>query len=93
MKQALQFQLDDANVRFTPDGSVAVVDAIGAFGNTRCPEKVWAALKRRYPQLEVLCSDYTFAGEEVLSVADGDQWLVIQEKLLDHLIDFGNDCR
>jgi hypothetical protein len=85
MKQALQFRLDDTNVRFTPDGSVAVVDAIGALGDTRCPKQVWEAMKRHHPRLNTLCSEYAFAGKEVLSVADRDQWRVIQEKLLDYL--------
>ncbi|MEJ2638206.1 MAG: hypothetical protein P8010_01390 [Desulfosarcinaceae bacterium] len=87
MRKTLHLRLDNTTVRFTPEGSIVVVDAIRALSDTQRPERVWATLKRRHPQLGALCREYAFADKDVVSVADSDQWPVIQEKLLDHLLD------
>ncbi|MGB5985089.1 MAG: hypothetical protein WBG37_07270 [Desulfobacterales bacterium] len=87
MGRSVTLQLIDNPVRFTPDGKVAVVDAIAALSEAECPERIWEELKRSHPQLDGLCGDYTFRKEEQVPVAGSEAWLAIESKLLDHLLE------
>lgn len=87
MKSYVTLQLDDDKIRFTPDGRIAVVDAIGALSDAECPTCIWEALKRNNPQLIGLCADYSFREKENVVVADSESWMIIQTLLLDQLID------
>jgi hypothetical protein len=89
MKEWVTLELEDDTVRFTPDGRIAVIDAIGALSETDCPVCVWEDLKRRHPRVADLCVNYAFLEieDEDVPVADSRSWMVIQSLLLDHLID------
>ncbi|MBR9986802.1 MAG: hypothetical protein KFF68_12920 [Desulfosarcina sp.] len=87
MKDILRIKLEEDTVRFTPDGKIAVIDAIGALSKTKCPDCLWEDLKRSHPQIGDWCSDYSFAEEETGPVAGNRSWMRIQDLLLDHLID------
>lgn len=90
MEDHVTLQLEDDAVRFTPDGRIAVVDAIGALTQAGCPVCIWEDLKRDNPQLEELYGDYTFPEQDNVPVADSQSWVIIQTLLLDHLIDSGS---
>jgi hypothetical protein len=87
MQPLVTLKIEDDTVRFTPDGRIAVVDAIGALSEAECPDCIWEELKRNHPQISEWCNDYTFAEEETVSVAGSRNWMHIQELLLEHLID------
>ena len=87
MNQPVTLELEENRVRFTPDGKVAVVDAIGALSEADCPQCLWADLQRSHPQISRWCSDYRFEKEEKVPVAGRRNWMRIQDLLLDHLID------
>jgi hypothetical protein len=87
MNDHLTLKLEGDAVRFTPNGRIAVIDAIGALCEEEHPDTVWEALKRRRPQVATLCEPYTFAGGGPVPVADGAAWMTIQTLLLDHIID------
>lgn len=86
MAQGVTLKLEDDLVRFTSDGRVAVVDAIGALCAVKCPECVWEELKRRDPRLAELCGGYAFNEEEQVPVAGSETWMRIEGKLLDYLL-------
>jgi len=86
-KDYVTLQLEDDAVRFTPDGRIAVVDAIGALSQADCPVCIWEDMKRNNPHLDELYADYTFPEEGNVPVADTQSWVIIQTLLLDHLID------
>lgn len=90
MHECVTLRLEDDTVRFTPDGRIAVVDAIGALSEAECPDCIWEDLKDKHPSIMAVCGDYTFPQEETVPVADSDGWRIIQTMLLDHLIDNGS---
>ncbi len=87
MNQPVTLELEENKVRFTPDGKVAVVDAIGALSEADCPQCLWADLKRSHPHIGRWCSDYRFSEEVTVAVAGRQSWMRIQDLLLDHLIE------
>lgn len=87
MEEWVTLELEDDTVRFTPDGRIAVIDAIGALSETDCPVCLWEDLKRSHPRVAELCGNYAFPEDEDIPVADGRSWMIIQSLLLDHLID------
>jgi hypothetical protein len=87
MKPFVTLQLEDDTIRFTPDGRIAVVDAISALSETDCPDCVWEDLKRSHPQLGGMYNDYSFTGKERVPVASSENWDFIQTLLLERLID------
>ena len=89
MNQPVTLELEDNEVRFTPDGKVAVVDAIAALSEADCPQCLWADLKRNHPQIGRWCSRYRFSEEGTVAVAGRRHWMRIQDLLLDHLVENG----
>jgi len=87
MKPAMTLQLEEDTVRFTPDGRIAVVDAINALSESGSPESIWKSLRRDHPDIVNLCTDFNFSENQAASVADGEGWQIIQALLLDHLLD------
>ena len=87
MKSFVTLQLEEDTIRFTPDGRIAVVDAIGALSEAECPACIWEELKRNHPELIGLCAEYAFREKENVAVADSQGWMVIQTLLLEQLID------
>ena len=80
-------QLDGDRVRFTPDGKIAVVDAIRVLNAGNSPEQVWEALKQECPELKDLCQAYHFRKEGTDSVVDSEGWEMIENALLDFILD------
>lgn len=87
MEDHVTLQMDDDHIRFTPNGSIAVVDAIAALSEANCPVCLWEDLKQRNPHLDDMCQDYAFPGEDSVAVADNESWIIIQTLLLEHIID------
>jgi hypothetical protein len=80
-------KLDGDRVRFTPDGKVAVVDAIKALSAVEGAERIWQSLKKERPEFKDLCERYNFQEDKIDSVVDGESWGKIEDALLEHLID------
>ena len=90
-EEHVTLHLQDDLIRFTPEGQIAVLDAIGALSEDDCPVCIWEDLKRGNPHISELCDIYTFPEKESAPVADGDSWAIIQTLLLEHLIDSESD--
>ena len=80
-------KLDGNRVRFTPDGKIAVVDAIKALSARKGAERIWALLKEERPEFKELCQGYNFKEDRTDSVVDGQGWEKIEDALLDHILD------
>ena len=80
-------KLDGDRVRFTPDGKVAVVDAIKALIAVEGAERIWQSLKKERPEFKDLCERYNFQEDKIDSVVDGESWGKIEDALLDYIVD------
>lgn len=80
-------KLDGDRVRFTPDGKIAVVDAIRALSARKNANLIWESLKIERPEFKDLCQNYEFKEDKTDSVVDGEAWKKIEDALLDHILD------
>ncbi|MEJ2730576.1 MAG: hypothetical protein P8185_19100 [Deltaproteobacteria bacterium] len=80
-------KLDGDRVRFTPDGKIAVVDAIRALSASKGAERIWQSLKEERPEFRALCQHYNFKKDKTDSVVDGKGWEKIEDALLDYILD------
>jgi hypothetical protein len=88
MEGPLTLLLDDKPVRFTPDGKVSVIDAIGATMDSDRARAVWETLKSDHPEVLLYCEDYPFQGNLPLPVVDSAGWEMIMMLLFCHLADY-----
>lgn len=68
MKGQFLVAIGDKDIRFTPDGKVAALDAIGALSEGLPAERAWEEF--RSDNLDITCEEYTFPGDETLCVID-----------------------
>jgi hypothetical protein len=68
MKGQVLVAIDDKDIRFTPDGKVAALDAIGALSERLPAELAWEGFRSDNP--DIACEEYTFPGDETLCVID-----------------------
>jgi hypothetical protein len=81
-------KFDNDHIRFTPDGKVAVVDAINALSDLGEPETVWESLKAESPEIDQVYQKYNFAESKSVAVVDGEEWEKIETALLDYMLDY-----
>jgi hypothetical protein len=86
MVKSLKLTLEDDEVKFTPDGKVAIVDAIGALSNDDDPGFIWETLKAAHPEIRQYCQDFQYK-HETISVTDSRGWEKIEAILFDYLIE------
>jgi len=72
--QNLVVHFDGDPVRFTPDGKVSVLDAIGALVRSECPGYLWDDVKRKHPEIMSYCGSYSFQKGQSLPVVDNEGW-------------------
>lgn len=72
MNEELRVAIDDKDIRFTPDGKVAALDAINALVDQLVghisAERIWEEFRRDNPDVD--CTEYTFSGDEAHCVLD-----------------------
>jgi hypothetical protein len=78
--------LDDASVRFTPDGRISVLDAIKALTLSDRPELIWEKLKRDHPEIARHSRSYPFLDSGSLPVLDGKGWELVWMLLIDYVV-------
>lgn len=86
MKSQIYFSIDGKRIRFTPDGRVAVLDAIQALCDENDSQIIWPQMLTKWPQLSDVCSTYRFEQQEDMPVATRSGWEEIEGRLLDHLL-------
>jgi putative IMPACT (imprinted ancient) family translation regulator len=87
MTEQVLVVIGDSQIRFTPDGRIAVLDAIDALNAWESARSIWEALKRRHPDLDELCSEYTFKDNQKQCVVDATAWSQIQQWLFEYVMD------
>jgi hypothetical protein len=87
MTRQFTLKLENDQIRFTPDGKVAVVDAIKALSDLGDPETVWELLKTESPEINEVYQDYDFAESKSEAVVDVEGWGKIETALLDYILD------
>jgi hypothetical protein len=92
MEPNLVVHFDDEPVRFTPDGRVSVLDAIGALVHSGRPDCLWDDVKRKHPEITRYCASYSFQKGQSLPVIDHQGWNVLWTVLMDYLGDPAFSC-
>ena len=89
MKRYYTIQLEGNSVRFTPDGEVAVVDAIQALSGSNRAGSIWQDIRKADPKLDRRCHDYPFRKNASTEVVDNEGWEEIEEALINYIVDKG----
>lgn len=89
MKNYYTIQLDGNAVRFTPDGEVAVIDAIQALSGSDRAGSIWQDIRKADPKLDLHCHDYPFRKNAFTEVVDNEGWEQIEEALINYIVDNG----
>jgi hypothetical protein len=55
-------ELDNAEIRRTPDGRASVYDLISVIGQQKSPREVWKRLSNNYPEVVTKCDSFRFSG-------------------------------
>ena len=92
MGQNLVVHFDGDPVRFTPDGKVSVIDAIGALTHSECPGYLWDDVKKKHPEIMSYCGSYSFQNGQSLPVVDNEGWNMLSIVLMDYLDDSDFSC-
>lgn len=73
------------SVRFTPDGKVSVLDAIGALIHSESPGSLWDDVKKKHPEIVSHCGSYSFQEGHSLPVLDSEGWNMLWTLLVEYL--------
>lgn len=92
MGQNLVVHFDGDLVRFTPDGRVSVLDAIGALIQSECPAHLWDDVKKKHPEIVRYCGSYSFQKGQSLPVVNNKGWDILWTVLMDYLGDSDFSC-
>ena len=92
VEQSLVVHFGGDPVRFTSDGKVSVLDAIGALVNSECPGYLWDEIKKKHPEIMSYCGSYSFQNGHYLPVVDNEGWNMLWTILMDYLGDFDFSC-
>jgi hypothetical protein len=92
VEQNLVVHFDGDPVRFTPDGKVSVLDAIGALIHSDCPAYLWDDVKKKHPEIMSHCGSYSFRRGQSLPVVDNEGWNTLWIVLMDYLGDSDFSC-
>jgi hypothetical protein len=92
VEENLVVHFDGDPVRFTPDGKVSVLDAIGALIHSECPGYLWDDVKKKHPEIMRYCGNYSFRTGQSLPVVDNEGWNMLSIALMDYLGDPDFSC-
>jgi hypothetical protein len=84
----VHLSIDEHGIRFTPDGKIAVIDAISALSDMTDARHIWRDLSQNHPDIIDMCDSYTFHKKtESTPVACGETWEKIQGLLFEYLVE------
>ena len=87
MPKEFVLSLNENFVRFTPNGEIAVIDAIKVLAEPGTAEKIWKALKDENPEILSHCKRFHFPKSKSVMVADSQGWEQIESLLFDYILD------
>lgn len=85
--EGINLSLDQHAIRFTPDGKIAVIDAITALSDSSNARHIWRDLSATHPEILAFCDSYNFRKSESTPVANGEGWEIIQSLLFEYLVE------
>jgi hypothetical protein len=80
------FQLEEDLIRFTPDGKIAVIDAIQALCGTDRAETYWEEIVCENPEIMEYCKYHRFPGRRKTPVTDGRGWEKVETILFERVV-------
>ncbi len=87
MTREFLLSLDQNYIRFTPNGEIAVIDAIKALSESDSAEEIWQRLKDENPQILSHCKQFHFSKNKSVMVVDRQGWEQIEILLFDYILD------
>ena len=82
-----KLDLDGDPVRFTPDGKIAIIDAIKALSGRQDAERIWALIKEKHLELNTICERYCFQENQIEVIVGGENWEKIEDALTAFILD------
>jgi hypothetical protein len=82
-----KLNLDGDLIRFTPDGKIAVVDAIKALSGRQDAECIWERIKEYHPEFKHVCERYKFQEDQMDVIVGAESWKKIEDALLNFILD------
>ena len=87
MPEGIILSLAENSVRFTPNGEIAVIDAIKSLSESDTAEEIWKTLKDQNPEILGHCRRFHFSKSKSAMVADSRGWEQIESLLFDYILD------
>jgi hypothetical protein len=87
MPKEFVLSLNENSVRFTPNGEIAVIDAIKALSESYTAEEIWKTLKDENPEILSHCKRFHFPKSKSVIVIDNQGWQQIETLLFDYILD------
>ena len=87
MPKEFVLSLDENSVRFTPNGEIAVIDAIKALSGPDTAEEMWQRLTAENPEILSHCRRFHFSKSESVLVTDSLGWNRIETLLFEYILD------
>ena len=87
MTREFVLDLEKNFVRFTPNGEIAVIDAIKALGESDTAEEIWETLKDENPEVLSHCKRFHFSKSKSDMVVDSQGWEQIETLLFKYILD------
>jgi hypothetical protein len=87
MPREFVLRLEENSIRLTPDGEIAIIDAIKALSESDNPEEIWQKLQHENPEIVTNCKRFRFSDSKSVLVADSLGWDRIEPLLFDYILD------
>ena len=87
MPKKFVLSLKENSVRFTPNGEIAVIDAIKVLSESDTAEKIWQTLKEENPKVLSHCRRFHFSKNNAALVVDSQGWDLIESLLFNYIFD------
>ncbi len=84
--EMVNLTLDQDEIRFTPEGKIAVIDAIEALTGASDGFSVWQDMIDGNPELNAWCDTYHFPKAESTLVVGRKGWEKVEALLFDYIV-------
>ena len=85
--EMLDLMLDQDRIRFTPEGKMALIDAIEALTGAEDGQSVWQSVKEGNPELESWCDTYRFTHTDNTLVVGRRGWEKVELLVFEYLVE------
>jgi hypothetical protein len=82
----LHLMLDQDRIRFTPEGKMAVIDAIEALTGAEDGQKVWQNVIDENPEMISWCDTYRFPKNDATPVVGRKGWEKVELLVFEYMV-------